>query len=527
MRISCSESRRRLGDHPQSTARFPRHHAGIYAQDQYKVNRSLTLNFGVRYELAKPYGSKHGTMYSFDPRTGSLVVPDKGVEKLNPLYPQNIDVITASAAGFPANLLETHHLFYPRVGFAYKLFGGEKSVIRGGYGIYGNAIHTALGAQGMTGGPFSGSATYNNAITNGAPLFSFPSPFLSSGSTSTQNVNGFNPSLKQPYTQQWNLTLEQQIATVGLRVAYLGTRSVHLLYRRNLNQPPAGIVPYSVSGGSIRCTTRSSTPIAEAPSPTMHLRVAADKKYGNNLTFSTGWNLAKDLTDTLDAGSPWSGQVIQDQFDRNVERTNNSTTRPHRIFAYSLYTLPFGKGQRFLSNARRPVQHILGGWELGAIMVIQSGQYFTPSFSGFDPSNTQTFGGRPDRIGNGNLDSGRSISRWFDTSAFAIPGCPADRPVCTNPAAVGRFGNSAQNILTGPRLIGLDATLMKAFDLGERFRLNLRLNVANALNHPSFNLPNANISSVGTVGTITSQSRGALGGQTGPREVDLGLRLEF
>jgi len=258
----------------------------------------------------------------------------------------------------------------------------------------------------------------------------------------------------------------------------------------------------------------------------MHLRVAADKKYGNNLTFSTGWNLAKDLTDTLDAGSPWSGQVIQDQFDRNVERTNNR--QPARIGLRLFAVHPaVREGTAVPFQRQTAVQHILGGWELGAIMVIQSGQYFTPSFSGFDPSNTQTFGGRPDRIGNGNLDSGRSISRWFDTSAFAIPGCPADRPVCTNPAAVGRFGNSAQNILTGPRLIGLDATLMKAFDLGERFRLNLRLNVANALNHPSFNLPNANISSVGTVGTITSQSRGALGGQTGPREVDLGLRLEF
>ena len=103
-------------------------------------------------------------------------------------------------------------------------------MIRGGYGIYGNVIYGELVRNQMIGGPFSGTVTYTNSIIDGVPLFSFPSPFLSSGTTSVQNVNGVYPHVKNPYTQQWNLTFEQEVASIGLRVSYLGSRSVSLLY---------------------------------------------------------------------------------------------------------------------------------------------------------------------------------------------------------------------------------------------------------------------------------------------------------
>ncbi len=218
--------------------------------------------------------------------------------------------------------------------------------------------------------------------------------------------------------------------------------------------------------------------------------------------------------------------MIENQFNRAVEKANNQLVVPHRVFAYAIYMLPLGNGQRLLSGAQGPLQRIVGGWETAWTVVAQSGQWFTPSFSGFDPSNTATFGGRPDRIGNGNLSSGRSISRWFDTGAFAIPGCPGTTPVCTNPANVGRFGNSGLNILSGPRIFNLDFAFIKSFVVREKTRLQFRMTMANALNHPNFANPRANISSRGTVGTINSQVR-ALNGSPSPREIDLGLRLEF
>ena len=155
------------------------------------------------------------------------------------------------------------------------------------------------------------------------------------------------------------------------------------------------------------------------------------------------------------------------------------------------------------------------------------GQYFTPSFSGFDPSNTGTFGGRPDRIADGNLPTGeRSIGRWFDSKAFKIPGCPDANPACTNPANVGRFGNSGLNILEGPGIANLDFSLSKYFNLRENMRLQFRLNMVNALNHPNFAIPRSNIRNQGTSRTINSMAR-VLNGLPATREIDLRLRLEF
>ena len=94
--------------------------------------------------------------------------------------PKNIPITTASQAGYPSNLVRFNkNNFQPRIGFAYKPLD-DKTVIRGGYGIYTNLIYATLARSHLTGGPFSGSVTYNNGIDNGVPLFSFPSPFLTS-----------------------------------------------------------------------------------------------------------------------------------------------------------------------------------------------------------------------------------------------------------------------------------------------------------------------------------------------------------
>jgi len=160
---------------------------------------------------------------------------------------------------------------------------------------------------------------------------------------------------------------------------------------------------------------------------------------------------------------------------------------------------------------------------------LQSGQYFNPTFSGFDPSNTGTNGGRPDRVGDGNLPAGqREITHWFDQTAFAIPGCPSTKPVCTaaERSNVGRFGNTALNILEGPGIANLDMALGKNFAVREKSELQLRFNMVNAFNHPNYGVPRANISSAGTVGTINAIAR-VLNGEPATREINIGLRLQF
>jgi hypothetical protein len=253
------------------------------------VSSSLTLSYGVRLELEQPYTDTKGALYTWNPATNGLVVMDAGLKILNPLFPKNIPVASASQAGYPSNLVKLNkNNFEPRVGLAYKPFGNDKTVIRGGYGIYSNLIYASLARSQLTGGPFSGSVAYVNAINDGVPLFSFPSPFLTTGATSVQNVNGVNPNLKTPYTQQWNLTVERQVASVGLRVSYVGSRSVDLVYRSNRNLPLPSTVPFTTSRRPDQLYNQIIWADTGGTDAYHALELSAQKRYGQNLTITAG-----------------------------------------------------------------------------------------------------------------------------------------------------------------------------------------------------------------------------------------------
>jgi hypothetical protein len=521
---------------PQSTALSipnpPRYLRGtiwsVYAQDQFKVNQSLTLNYGVRWQLEGPYYDRYGSIANFDPKSGAFVVPTDGITHLNPFYPKTIPVVSATQAGFPDGGLVKFpkNNIYPRVGFAWKPFNSDKTVLRAGYGIYGNLIYGALG-RALGGGPFSGSTTYTNSITNGVPLFSFPSPFLSSGTTATQNAFGVNPDLSTPYTQQWNFTIEHQIGSAALRISYLGTHSVDLVYTRNLNEPAPSLIPFSANRRFYPIFNNITYYDNGGSQRYNGLQATVAKNYGNALTFNAGWTWAKDLTDTQDSGG-FAGQTIQDQFDRRSEWSNNLITPTHRVYGYSIYQFPFGKNRRFLGDSPRVVEAVLGGWQMAWNAMWQSGQFFGPSFSGSDPSNTNTIGGRPDVIAGVSTEppQGSNINLWFNPAAFKVPGCPDSNPVCTNPAPTGRFGNAGIGIIRGHPIWNADFAVSKYFTITERLRAQFRANFANVFNHPNFALPASNISSPTTVGRITS-SVPATFGSVGPRNIDFQLRLEF
>jgi hypothetical protein len=153
------------------------------------------------------------------------------------------------------------------------------------------------------------------------------------------------------------------------------------------------------------------------------------------------------------------------------------------------YDLPFGHGKALLSRAPGVVNQIIGGWRVYLISTMETGQYFSPSFSGSDPCNTNTIGGLPDRICNGNLPAGhRTVNHWL-THRFTKP-------------APGNFGNSGMNVLLGPGRDQQDLTLSKTFPMGERFRFTPGAAATNLLNHPNFWNPASNISVPGSVGVV-------------------------
>jgi hypothetical protein len=500
----------------------------LYAQDQFKLGPNLTLNYGLRWQLEGPYYDRYGSIANFDPANGSWVVPTAGMSHVNPLYPKNIPIVAAGQAGYPDGGLVSFRKnnFYPRVGAAWKPLHNDKTVLRAGYGIYGNLIYGALG-RALGGGPFSGSTTYNNSITNGVPLFSFPYPFLPSGTGATQNAFGVIPNLKTPYSEQWNVSAEHEIRGVAIRLSYVGTHSVDLVYARNLNQPAPSLTPFSQSRRPYPIFNTISYYDNGGSQRYSGLQATAAKNYGNGLTFNGGWTWAKDLTDVQDSGG-FSGQTLENQFNRRAEWGNNQITPTHRVYGYAIYHFPFGRGRKYLGNSNRLVDSAFGGWQMSWNTLWQSGQFFTPSFSGFDPSNTNTLGGRPDVVSGMSLypAGGPTINQWFNPAAFKIPGCPDSNPVCSSPSPVGRTGNSGLGIIRGPNLANADLAVSKYFVIREPVRMQFRANFVNVFNHPNFSLPAANISAPAAVAHITASTPPTFG-TVGPREIDFQLRIEF
>ena len=481
-----------------------------YAQDQFKLTRQLTLTYGIRWEAQGPYYDNRGLIANFNPKTGAWVIPDEAVKYISPAFSSNIPVETASQAGYPARtLLQSHHAyFYPRVGVAYRPWSEKSTVIRGGYGIYANTIYGSLGAT-METGPYSGSQSRTNSFTNGRPAFSFPNPFLTPGvNTPVNEASGIDPHVRIPYLQQWNLTVEQEAAKFIFTASYVGSHAVNLLYFMNLNQARASTQPFSVS----RLPYPTSSDVIWAQNGgTEHyqaLQLAARRTYGKTLFVNAGYAWARDLTNAQDqAGAV--GVQPQDSYNLNAEYGPNSFVRAHRFFTNLVYALPLGRGQRFLTHAPQAADLLLGGWRIAWNVLAESGRYYTPTFDSTDPSNTNTFGGRPDRIG----------------SIFVIPGCPASDPLCSNPVNVGRFGNCGVNVLEGPKFVGADFSLMKDFPLTEKMKLQFRATTTNVFNHPNFGLPGADIESPGTFGKFTSTYSPLLGQNA--RQVDFMLRLMF
>ncbi len=496
----------------------------FYAQDQFKITKRLTLNYGLRYELDGPYYDKNGATYTFDPSNLSIVVPQKGLSLVNPAFTKAVPIITAQQAGYPANTLMKYQKtnFFPRVGVAYQLTADGKTALRAGYGDYGSTVYPSAFQKG---GPFAGTQTFTNSITAGVPALSFPNPFSTKGAPgSFTSVTAANPNLKVPYNQQWNITLARQVGQFGVSISYIGSHATDLVYERNLNEPAPSTTKYAASRNLLSPAFSSITWLDNGANEDYNgLQIAATKTVGENLTLNAGWTWARDLTPVNDVAA-----VIQNQFCLSCERGNNTYTPTQHFVAMVVYALPVGKKQRFLNNLSRGLNEALGGWRVSAIETAQSGIFFTPSFTGFDTSNTNTIGGRPNELAGVPLyPSNRSTTQWFNPAAFGIPGCPTATP-CTSPADVGAFGNAGPYQLRGPNLVNLDLALLKDFHVTESKMFRFEIMANDALNEVHFGLPAANISSPATVGQITSTiGSNYTRGSADQRTVYLSLRFMF
>ena len=306
-------------------------------------------------------------------------------------------------------------------------------MVRGGYGIYMDDLTADIFSR-QYGGPFRVTETFTNNIVSNAPVLTFTKPFLQAGTPGAVAIEALALNLRNPQIQQWNLTVERELKfQTGVRLSYIGSKSSQLIYRRNINEPlPSTIAfnqnrrPYPLYQ-NINMNENGGNQIYHA------LSVEVQRRWSRGFSFQSAWTWSKNISDTDEQGNTEGGPVIEDTNNRARERSDVQYNPRHRFFAQTVWELPVGAGRRYL-NQRGPANWILGGWQLTAVYTAQTGEYLTPTFSGTDPSNTNTIGGIPDRIGNGNLPSSeRTINRWFDASAFVAP-----------PVNSGRFGNSGK-----------------------------------------------------------------------------------
>jgi hypothetical protein len=192
------------------------------------------------------------------------------------------------------------------------------------------------------------------------------------------------------------------------------------------------------------------------------------------------------------------------------------------------YPLPSGREWKFLSSLPAAAQTVLGGWTFTSVFTARSGDHLTPTYSGYDSTGTGILGGRPDLVGNPNLHtSQRTAQRWFDATAFALPGASSASPLTPPPGPIGRFGNAGIGIIEGPGVWQEDMGLAKHFSVTERLKVQVFALATNVFNHPNLGNPTVDITQPSLRGTILSLRSDPGASGILMRLIQLGLRLEF
>src|SRR5215467_3893002 len=469
---------------------------GLFAQDSFKINTHLTLDLGLGWDRFGSPRYEDGLMLNWDPATGNVIIPPETEAAVSPLYPTNISIVKGDVRMHPGN-----RNFVPRIGAAYRV--SSRTVIRGGYGMFTETLGRYARVQGT--GPFQISETYQNVINDGQALLSFPNPFpasLATARTPSQSITGFPGDVQNGKIHQYNLTIEHQFKEIGFRVSYLGSHDYGMNYGISINKPAPSLIPFTADRRPYPQFTSASYYRNNGEAKFNAVTFEVMRRAGQ-ITFDAHWTLASSYSNFQ------SGSNLESPYAPLFFARDQYTPR-QRAVVNAVWEIPVGKGRRYLSNSNPVINSILGGWQLYWIGYMETGHFFSPSYSGSDRSNTNTVGGLADRLCNGNLPSDqRRIDRWFDSACFALP-------------TTGRLGNSGPFVLEGPGYNNQNVSIAKTFSLAERFRFTFTASASDAFNHPNFNLPAANISVPGSVGRISSMVDGAAS-----RQVELRGRLQF
>ena len=296
--------------------------------------------------------------------------------------------------------------------------------------------------------------------------------------------------------------MERQVADIGFRLSYIGSRNRNMNYGIGINIPEPSLIPFSDDRRPYPQFVDAGVYRTNGAQNYDSMTLAATRRVGW-VTFDAHWTWAHGMDNTQNTRNPYAPLFWNRDFLAN-----------HRAVFNTMWRLPFGQGKRYAASVSPAANQIIGGWSVAWVAYSQTGQHYAPYFSDADPSNTNSYGGYPDRICNGNLPTGeRTLDRWFDTNCFVNP--PA-----------GRFGNGGANILEGPGLHVHNVTIIKDFKITERVNFDVMTLISNIFNHPNFLAPSSDISTAG-VGVIGEAHNQYSGERAGPRIVEFRARLRF
>ncbi|HTR26649.1 MAG TPA: carboxypeptidase-like regulatory domain-containing protein [Terriglobales bacterium] len=508
-----------------------------FVQDDWRITSNLTLNLGLAWDMTTPIKEQHGRLADYDPVSNKLLVANK-------------DGVNASAG---INMywggLE------PRIGFAYKLLGSDKTVIRGGYGMFHDSAWSQ-GAQGLWQNPpfFAESDYFGPAgcafatsycattldqtplglsMSTGFPIFSGPPDLSTFTGTLFYQPTNFKPGT----VQQFNVNVERQLpGNVVLTAGYAGARGHHILvFGNNINTygPDAGIcaenpigcnpdgsqyVPPYLAANGVFNSVLEFADLGDTKYDSLQIKAETKtSRHGLYALFSYTYAHAYDngLTDGL--GSLLSAPYFPLPNWQNRDWAPSQLGVHNNFTASMIYDLPFGKGREFGGNWNDLTNTILGNWQVTLIEHITSG-YPTPLIDSNNQSGVFFNAGgngnnynRPNQVSGCNPQSGdHSHLQWVNTSCFSH----------VDGVTTFGLGNASRVPVVGPDFVNTDFSIIKQFALPrEGMGLNFRAEFFNLFNHTQFGLPVNDISGIG-FGSVQSTVNN-------PRLVQFALKLTF
>jgi hypothetical protein len=478
----------------------------LYAQDDFKINKKLTLNIGIRYEFISMPKERRDAEASYNIATGALDIPSGRNDPLPPnFFPE-----VAVNRNAPRQLVpQDRNNIAPRFGFAYHV--APKTVIRSGYGIFYSSYEA---------GPLSIPNPGNNPpfyleSTWAKPNFATPNPIVSKLSDglpldafvapNAPALFSLDPAFRNPYVQHWNFGIQHDFGwDTVFEVSYAGSAGKKLYEFRNVNQPtatpdpnadvdPRRPLPFLANDLTYWCSCNSSSYHS--------LQTKLEKRFSHSLSFLAAYTFGKSIDEQSQASLGFDNSTgARNNYDYRAEKARSDYDITHRFVVSYTWDIPFG------NNLQGAGKFLLGGWQLLGIHAFNTGVPFTVHAS-TDFSNAQG-DTRPNVVqGVSTAPSGgrNAPDQWFNPAAFTDP-------------APGFFGNVGRNTISGPGTVSLDLSVFKNFNITERFRIQFRSEFFNLINHPNFR---------GLDTTYDDTSAGTFSSAAASRQIQFALKLLF